>query len=208
MKLSNNRDNRIVGFDIDGVLTDELAGGVNIWQQEVEAYFPGLELLEPSFAFTTAYGLSPAKVDEFMEARANAIFSKVPAQIGCKELLDGLVEMDFTIHLITARDECYKEVTKEWLERHDLPYAGLWFQESKGVLCRSLGIEVFVDDYWENCVDIRNHGVVSLLMSAHHNLTCSADEGIHRVENWQEIDVFTTAHYGLDMDNWLQISGA
>lgn len=208
MKQSDNLDHRIVGFDIDGVLTDEFADGANIWQQEVEAYFPGLVLLEPSFAFTTAYGLSRAEVDEFMEARANAIFSKVPPQVGCKELLDELVEMDFTIHIITARDDCYKEVTKEWLEKHELPYAGLWFRESKGVLCRALGIEMFVDDYWENCVDIRNHGVVSLLMSAHHNQTYAVEEGIHRVDNWQEIDTFTTRHYGLDTDDWLRISGA
>ena len=201
-------DNRIIGFDIDGVLTDELIEGENIWQRELEAYFPGLELLEPSFSFTEAYGLSHARVSEFMDARAHKIFRNVKPQAGCKELLDWLERMDFIIHFVTARDDRYGEVTKEWLKEHGLPYAGLWFKESKGALCRSLGIEMFVDDYWENCLDIRDHGIVSLLMSAPHNLPYSAEKGIYRVRSWREIDAFTFEYYGLDMGNLAETSGA
>ncbi|NLK09069.1 MAG: hypothetical protein GX316_10315 [Firmicutes bacterium] len=198
MKHSDIQDKRIIGIDIDGVLTHELVDGVNIWQREVEAYFPGLELVEPSFAFTTAYGISAEKAQEFMENRAEKIFAEVPPQTGAKHLLDRLMSLDFTVHLITARQSRYSEVTKNWLKKHKLPYTGLWFQESKGVLCHSLGVEVFVDDYWENCIDIQSYGIVTLLMSAHHNLACTPQKGIHRVENWREIEKFIAGHYDLE----------
>lgn len=205
-KRSNHH--RIVGFDIDGVLTDEFASGENVWQREIEAYFPGIELLEPDFSFSVAYGLASNSVDEFMEACAARIFSEVKPQKGCRQVVDALATEGFTVHLVTARDECHADTTKKWLEKHQLRYDGLWFEENKGALCRELGIEVFVDDHWENCLDIAGQGIASLLMSAPHNLSCPSRPGVYRVENWHEISGFITKYYGLDTKLLPRTAGA
>jgi len=189
---------RIIGFDIDGVLTDEMVDGKNIWQREIEASFPGIQLLGPEFAFTAAFGLSLEEVDRFMEEKAEKVFSNVQPQRGSREFLSYLEARGFTVHLITARFPCYEEVTREWLARHGFKPSGLWFTEAKGPLCKELGIELFVDDYWENCLDIRDHGVRALLMSAPHNLGCPEEKGIYRVENWDEIRTHVLEYYGLE----------
>lgn len=199
---------RVVGFDIDGVLTDEMVGGESIWQQEIEAYFPDLCLLEPNFSFTAAYGLSLEKVDEFMKERAPGIFRSVKPQVGSKELLSALQQNGFTVHLITARKTCYQEVTQQWLTKHDIQHNSLWFEDEKGILCRQLGVELFVDDYWDNCLDIRDQGIVSLLMSAPHNLGYPEKPGIFRVSNWQEIGAEIADYYGLCPESMQQILGA
>lgn len=200
----------IIGFDIDGVLTCEMVGGENIWQREIEAYFPELRLLEPNFSFTAAYGLSLDKVDQFMEEKASSIFRAVRPQAGCQELLSQLFEMGFTIHLITAREPCYEKITSQWLAEHEFKYSALWFEEDKGKLCRRLGIEVFVDDYWDNCVDISDQGVRALLVSAPHNLQCdsNSEEGIYRVESWQEIRTHLADYYGLQFGSMRESPGA
>ena len=198
---------RIIGFDIDGVLTDEMADGKNIWQQEIEAYFPGIQLLEPDFAFTAAFGLSLEEVDQFMEEKASEVFRKVKPQQGSRELIRYLLDTGFTVHLITARFPRYEEVTREWLAHHGFKPSALWFTEDKGPLCRELGVELFVDDYWENCLDVRAHGVTALLMSAPHNLGCPEEKGIYRVDNWDEIRAHVLEYYGLGSWESGKISG-
>ncbi|NMB46377.1 MAG: hypothetical protein GX998_08220 [Firmicutes bacterium] len=198
----------IIGFDIDGVLTDEIVEGENIWQREIEAYFPELRLLEPSFSFTTAYGLSLDRVDEFMQERAPSIFRQVKPQAGCRELLGQLHKMGFVIHLITARQTCYEEITRQWLAKHDFGYKDLWFADDKGKLCQHLGVELFVDDYWENCLDVHNHGTRALLMTAPHNLRYQMKKGIYRVENWQEIAAHIGSYYRIRWEDAEEVSGA
>lgn len=199
---------RIIGFDIDGVLTDEMVGGENIWQREIEAYFPELRLLEPNFSFTAAYGLSLDKVDRFMEERAPNIFRSVTPQAGCQEVLSQLFEMGFTIHLITAREACYEGITRQWLVDHEIRHSALWFEEDKGTLSRRLGIEVFADDYWDNCLDIRDQGIRALLVSAPHNLQYDTEDGIYRVEDWREIRIHLADYYGIQFETMQDIPGA
>jgi uncharacterized HAD superfamily protein len=205
--LDSTARQRIIGFDIDGVLTDEMSGGKNIWQREIEAYFPGIQLLEPDFTFTAAFGLSLEEVDRFMEERAPEVFRKVKPQPGSRELIEYLQDAGFTVHLITARFPCYEDVTREWLASHGFRPNALWFVNAKGALCRELGVELFVDDYWENCLDVRDHGIKALLMSAPHNLGCPEEQGICRVENWEEIRAHVREYYGLSGWERGQVSG-
>lgn len=178
---------RIIGFDIDGVLTYEEAGGKNIWQKELERYFGGITRQQPSFSFCEAYGLTLAQVEKFMEEKAVDIFWQVPVQPGCRETLKQLQKLDFTIYLITARDPEYRTVTRQWLKKNKLPYTALWFEKNKGRLCKELGIELFVDDYWENCTEIGQYGVQVLLMTAHHNEGHPIPPSVRRVANWNDI---------------------
>jgi len=194
---SGNKPRRIIGFDIDGVLTDEMVDGKNIWQREIEAYFPGIRLLEPDFAFTTAFGLSWEEVDRFMEEKAEEVFRKVKPHRGSREFVRFLQEAGFTVHLITARFPCYDKVTREWLACHGFRPDGLWFTDGKGALCKELGIELFVDDCYENCLDVRNHGVTALLMTAPHNLDRPEEKGIYRVSSWEDIKACVLEYYGL-----------
>ncbi len=198
----------IVGFVVDGVLTNEMVGEENIWQREIEAYFPELQLREPNFSFTAAYGLTMEKVEEFMQERAPSIFREVKPQVDCRALLARIQKMGLTIHLITARETRYEEITRRWLAQYDIPYTDLWFEDAKGMLCKDLGIEVFVDDYWDNCLDIRNHGAIALLMLAPHNRGYQTEKGIYRVKNWEEIGAYLGRYFGLQWDSMKEIPGA
>lgn len=189
----------VVGFDIDGVITDEsLPDGSNIWAYELESYFKGIKPVRRSYLFTDAYGISEALVEEFMEARAKDIFRRVRERDGVRAVLERLVKADFEIHLITARDLEYAEVTKEWLRRHRIPYHELWFETGKADLCQRLGIEFFVDDNWENCREIMAVNIPVVLMNMEHNqdLVVSAP----RVSGWNEIWQWMVELFGLEED--------
>lgn len=176
----------IVGFDIDGVLTDEtLPDGSNIWTKELETYFEGICQVRRSYLFTEAYEITEDLVEEFMKARATDIFLRVPVREGAQVVLQRLFERGFEIHLITAREPKYREVTEKWLRKQQIPYHRLWFEDDKADLCQRLGIEFFVDDRWENCRDIAAVNIPVVMMNMEHN--AELDVSVPRVSGWDEI---------------------
>ncbi|NLV91657.1 MAG: hypothetical protein GX030_04580 [Firmicutes bacterium] len=176
----------VVGFDIDGVITDEtLPDGRSIWHREIDRYFGGVNLLRHSFFFTEAYGLTELQVDQFMEERAEMVFRQVSPREGVQEVLGRLLNLGFEIHLVTARHCQYRQVTTEWLQEHRVPYSQLWMTEEKDELCAELGVRFFVDDLWENCQALLQRDIEVAMMTVPHNQ--GLDVPVPRVSTWNEV---------------------
>ncbi len=188
---------QIIGFDIDGVLTDELfPDGISVWHKEIDDYFGGVQQLQRSFQFTEAYGLEEAEVDRFMRERAESVFRKVPMREGAREVLTRLTELGFTVHLITARNSEYQEVTTQWLKRHGIPYHKLWLVKEKAPLCKELGIRFFVDDHWDNCQSLLKEQIPVVMMNMPHNELLEVP--VPRVNTWDEVWGWCARVYELD----------
>lgn len=188
---------RVIGFDIDGVITDEmLPDGTNVWYSELESYFGGIRQIKRSFLFTEAYGLDEESVIRFMQERAEDIFRRVPVRRGAKAVLSRLADLGFKVHLITARDCQYRDVTKEWLTRNSIPYHQLWLAKDKVTLCKQLGVQLFVDDHWDNCQALMAASIPVVMMNMPHNELLQVP--VPRVSTWSEIWDWCVRLFGLD----------
>ena len=165
---------KVFGFDIDGVLTADDDGRQNTWVVEAGRFFKK-KPVRASFRLDEALGLKKAEVERFFRAKGHTILAEVPVRTGCVDVLCELKNQGHTVHLITARNEGFRQITEDWLQRHAIPYDSLTMNEAphtafgKGKVCRSLSVELFVDDNYENCLDIHRSGVPVLMYYASHN---------------------------------------
>ncbi|NLL43804.1 MAG: hypothetical protein GX251_10755 [Firmicutes bacterium] len=189
----------IFGFDIDGVLTNDDDGDCSIWIREASDYF-GEPLPEKrTYYIEDAFGKSTEEVMEFFQARVHSIFTKVPIRDHVAETLHSLWSHEHTIHLITARDERFRDVTEKWLGRHNIPYHSLHMSPSnqsysKGLLCKELQVGFFVDDKVENALDTAQNGIYTLLFHASHNR--GFETSLPLVKNWREIQRHINSYLG------------
>ncbi len=181
---------RVFGFDIDGVLTADDDGRQNTWVVEAGRFFKK-EPVKASFRLDEALDLNAAEVERFFRAKGHAILADVPVRIGCVDVLCGLKDQGHTVHLITARNEGFRQITETWLQRHAIPYDSLTMNKSprthfgKGQVCRSLRVELFVDDNYENCLDVHQRGGPVLMYHASHNR--ERDPVVPVVYDWNDI---------------------
>ena len=106
---------RIIGIDIDGVLTDEGKEDNNIWHQAFCNYF-GKEIkrVKDEFDFTVAYDISAEVVEDFIRENINDIYKNVDSVSKARETIKKLKKLNFYIVLITARKSKFNNLTKDF----------------------------------------------------------------------------------------------
>lgn len=88
---------------------------------------------------------------------------------------------------ITARS-IDPEITKQWLVNNGFPTAPVYsvgFGQSKVDVAREAGVEIFVDDSFDNFVEMNNAGICTFLWDAKHNQRYNV--GAKRIKNLKEI---------------------
>ncbi|PRX34867.1 hypothetical protein BX659_102184 [Orenia metallireducens] len=178
---------RIIGVDIDAVLTDEGRGTENIWYKNLCAYFNLDGRVSNSYDFRDAYGLSTEEVEDFINKKGLEIFETVPPRPKCKEVLTRLKAKGYQIILVTARPEENNQVTLEWLSKHEIPFDKLYHSDEKINICKKEEIEFFIDDNPEHLLPMMKALEIPVfLMNMDHNQDHKID--FNRVDNWTDIE--------------------
>lgn len=175
-----------IGIDIDGTITDpfywlDLANeyfGKSVRPEEITIYEIG-EVL----------GLKKEEYIKFYEDKKMEIHWKAGVRQGAKDKLWKLFE-DHESCYITARDESLYDMTREWLDHHDLPIKNLHTLGShyKVQKAKELGCDVFIEDRYENAVELAAEGIKVLLIDCSYNQEPLIPNMI-RVKNWEEVAV-------------------
>lgn len=76
---------------------------------------------------------------------------------GTKNAFSAIHEHGHSIHIVTNRSfgDLSPQNTIEWLHEHDLPYDSITFAADKTVV----NLDLMIDDYEKNFIDMTNHGV-------------------------------------------------
>lgn len=96
------------------------------------------------------------------------------------------------IYFITARltniKDCnVEEITKETFKKYDIVYDKLIVNaKDKLQYCLDNKIDIFIEDSYETCKELKNHGIKSILFTTNMNENIK-DDDIIRVSNWDEI---------------------
>lgn len=81
-------------------------------------------------------------------------------------------ELPFEPHCYITSRMIPNEWTEEWLQANGFPAVPVYtvgFNESKVEVAKESGIDIFVDDRFENFVELNNAGICTFLMDAGHN---------------------------------------
>lgn len=103
-----------------------------------------------------------------------------------KEVLNELSKNN-ELYIITARSDYYsknvKLLTKEFIKNNNLPIKDIYFdcfEEGKAIMCDKLNIDLFIDDYINNCLEAKNRGIKVLLFNSEY-------EGLDNVNSWLDV---------------------
>lgn len=80
------------------------------------------------------------------------------------------------------------EITKQWIEENNFPCSNVYsipFNTSKVDVIKESGVEIFVDDRFDNFVEINNAGICCYLFDAKHNQRYNV--GSKRIFNLNEL---------------------
>lgn len=97
-------------------------------------------------------------------------------------------EIGFEPHCYITSRSVPVELTQKWLMLHGFPAVPVYsigFNQSKVVVAKDSGIDIFVDDRFENFVELNNAGICTFLYDAPHNQRY--DVGFKRINNLKEL---------------------
>ncbi len=157
-----------IGLDIDEVLCD----WVGCWGEKFGYPRPN------SWYFSYK---NKEHFESFSPEQLNEFYLNIPAKIKPEEI-------PFEPHCYITSRSVPVELTKSWLQKNGFPATPVYsvgFGESKVEVAKKSGIDWFVDDRYENFVELNNAGICCFLLSAPHNLRY--DVGYKRLESLKDL---------------------
>lgn len=155
-----------VGLDVDEVLAD----WVGHWCKYFDLDIP------------TAWNFDRDIGAKFKELKNNELFwMTLPRKIDPKDI-------PFEPHCYITSRSVPQEWTEQWLDKMGFPTAPVYtvgLGESKIDIAKKSGIDIFVDDRFENFVELNNAGICCYLFDAPHNQRY--DVGHKRIYSLKEL---------------------
>lgn len=155
-----------IGLDIDEVLAD--------WVGHWTKHF-GCEVPE-TWNFDRHIGEKFDKLKDDSEFWLSIPVKTKPSDIG------------FEPHCYITSRSIPKEWTEKWLDMNGFPTMPVYcvgLDESKVEVAKKSGIDIFVDDRYENFVELTNNGIFTYLFDAPHNKRY--DVGHRRIFNLKQL---------------------
>ena len=141
-----------IGLDIDEVICD----WVGAWTKKY------------GYPIPENWNFSYANSDHFADLKKeglNEFYLAIPPKITPQEL-------PFEPHCYITSRSVPVELTKKWIQQHGFPTVPVYsigFGESKVEVAKQSGIEIFVDDRFDNFVELNKAGICTYLFDAPHN---------------------------------------
>lgn len=105
------------------------------------------------------------------------------------DVVDALNKLSLNneLYLVTARSNYYSEnleyLTTKFIKDNNLPFKEIYFEcfeSGKADKCEELNIDLFIDDYYVNCVEVSKKGIDTLLFKKEY-------DNLKTVNSWQDI---------------------
>src|SRR3989338_2914255 len=108
-----------------------------------------------------------------------------------------LLKKNHSLVIITSRPIEHESKVTSWLDRHfpnlfdHVFFTNLFHGENKKILkseaCKSLNVDVFIDDHIENTLDVAENGTDAFLFDSPWNQNFPKHPKITRVHGWKDI---------------------
>jgi hypothetical protein len=160
-----------IGLDVDGVLAN--------WTAAWNKLYPEVLVSPNSWYLDRQVG---TRFKEMKEAGTlNDFYMNI-------EPLMKPEDLPFEPHCYITSRPVLKEVTEAWLDKYHFPAKPVYsigLRENKIEVAKAAGIEIFIDDAFENFVELNNGGITTYLYSAPWNIRY--DVGHLRLNSLKEL---------------------
>lgn len=178
-------------IDIDGTITEAYD-----WIPRVNDYFN--TNIKPKdvtvYEIHRVLGVDRAAYDLFYALYGESLHQESRIRKGAKKVLSNLYRQH-QIHFVTAREERMKNVTYLWFSHHKIPMNSLTLLGShdKVGTAKDLSCDIFIEDRYENAIQLAESGFEVLLMDCNYNKG-PLPSNVTRVTNWFEIENIIENH--------------
>jgi len=176
-----------IGLDIDGVVADSFP----VFRRELNRHY-GKDIARiDSHDMARVYDVEWEEINAFFDENVEYLFSEPKPMEGALETIKSWLTAKHEIVYITARRKGFEEkVTLEWLDRNNIPYnkEKTFFSggASKASAVREFKLDIFIDDFMFNALEVAELNVPVLLLDAPYNQG-KLPQGVTRCYNWEEI---------------------
>lgn len=171
-------------IDIDGTLTDAY-----YWLDLANEYFNKSikESEVTEYHIHKVLGVKKGEYDEFYEKNKVRLHTEEKLRDDAKVVLKVLSTFH-NIYFVTARDKSLTVLTHSYLKKRGIPYNDLFVLGShyKVDKATDLNCSVFIEDSYDNAIQLSNAGFKVLLVDTYYNRN-PLNTNIKRVSNWIEI---------------------
>lgn len=174
-----------IGLDIDGVV----ANSFPVFKRELNRYY-GKNIMEINqYDMAKLYDVTWDDLQIFFDEHMPSLFSMAEPMAGAVETIHHWLKEGHEIVFVTAR-KCGEEerVTLKWFEDHCIPKDKVIFVggASKTFAIREFELDIFVEDFMGNALEIASIGVPVLLFNAPYN-EGKLPKGVTRCYDWDGI---------------------
>jgi 5'(3')-deoxyribonucleotidase len=180
---------KTIGVDIDGVLADFNSTYVErVIAITGRDLFPPRPFAIPCWDYAPIYGYTKEeeKLAWVSIIEDPTFWAKLSPYADTEDSIKFLVRLiaeGHDVYFVTARPGLNsKKQTEDWLRRMGMPSPTVLISHSKGLCADALKLDAYIDDRWENAVDVVTRGVKTFLLDRPWNsVQDAAQRGIVRV---------------------------
>ena len=174
-----------IGLDIDGVVADSFP----VFLEELNKHY-GKDITRiDNYDITKVFDVDGDDLDAFFNNNVEYLFTAPKPMPGALETIDSWLRAEHELVFVTAMRKGREEkITLAWFEQYKLPQDKIVFTGglSKTFAVKEYGIDVFVEDFITNALEIAAIGVPVLLLDAPYNQG-KLPNGVIRCSNWEQI---------------------
>ena len=171
-------------IDIDGTITDPY-----YWLSYANKYFNSNIQESQVIYYEIAKVLNVEENDylEFYEKFKFEIHSKQTLRDNVKDIVSALYNLN-NIYFVTARDKSLELVTFLYFLNHEIPFDEIFLlgTHNKVPKAKDLNCDVFIEDSYENAIELSNNGFKVILIDTNYN-RLPLNNNIIRAYSWDEI---------------------
>jgi len=187
---------KIIAIDIDEVLMPHFQDLIDYYNR---LYGTSLTLEDNHPKDSSRWGTPSMKVairrvEKFFDT--NEFKNSTPFEDSKKAIK--ILSDNFTLVVITARDEIIKQTTKNWLEKHfpeffkEVHFTSMYNLEgkarTKGEVAKSIKADYLVDDNFDHIIAAYKHGVKGLLFGNYPwSSNVQLPKGVIRANDWNDV---------------------
>lgn len=171
-------------IDIDGTITDPY-----FWLDSANKYFNKNITSEEITQYEVHKVLKVSREDytKFYNKNKFTLHNREDINKDAVDIIQELIKSN-NIYFVTAREKSLEILTREYLNRNKVPYDGIYVLGTyhKVDTAKNLNCDLFIEDSFENAVELSKNGFKVLLVDTNYN-RFPLKENIKRVFNWSQI---------------------
>lgn len=180
-----NLKNLNICIDIDGTITDPY-----FWLDIANKYFNKNITIDKvtEYKVDIVMGVTRNEYYDFYKKNKFKMHNdNVSLREDAKEVIEELIKLN-NIYFVTARDKDLKLLTYSYLNNNGIPYDDIFVLGThyKVDMARKLKCDIFIEDCYENALQLSENGFKVLLIDTNYNRK-PLNKNIVRVLNWNEI---------------------